>query len=104
MQGAPDAGNGTDSRLSGGLHNFPRFLENWADPARRWNFTGSFIPLYRSTQAVGQWNYVGFYVIYGAPTRNWSFDGTFTDPSKLPPGTPTFQYIEPTGFRQVLGY
>ncbi|HEV2764947.1 MAG TPA: hypothetical protein VGV38_18335, partial [Pyrinomonadaceae bacterium] len=104
MAGAPDAGNGADSRMAGGMHNFPRFLENWAAPQRRWNFTGSFVPLYRSTQAMGQWNYWDSYVIYGAPIRNWSFDTTFTDPSKLPPGTPTFQYIEPTGFRQVLGY
>lgn len=105
LSGAPDAGNGTDSRLSGGMHNFPRFLENFDRPlSHRWNFTGSFVPLYRSTQAVGQWNYWDSYVIYGAPVRNWSFDGTFTDPSRLPPGTPTFQYIEPTGFRQVLGY
>lgn len=104
MSGTPDAGNGADSRMSGGMHNFPRFLENWASPQKRWNFTGSFVPLYRSTQAMGQWNYWDSYVIYGAPIRNWSFDTTFTDPSKLPPGTPTFQYIEPTGFRQVLGY
>ncbi|HEY9282548.1 MAG TPA: hypothetical protein VIP46_03750, partial [Pyrinomonadaceae bacterium] len=103
MSGTPDAGNGADSRMSGGMHNFPRFLENWASPQKRWNFTGSFVPLYRSTQAMGQWNYWDSYVIYGAPIRNWSFDTTFTDPSKLPPGTPTFQYIEPTGFRPV-GY
>ena len=45
LTGSPDAGNGADSRLSGGLHNFPRFLENWTN--RRWNFTGSFVPLYR---------------------------------------------------------
>lgn len=104
MAGTPDAGNDADSRLSGGMHNFPRFMENWYSQGRRWNFTGSFVPLYRSTQAVGQWNYWDSFIIYGAPTRNWSFDGTFTDPSRLPPGTPTFQYIEPTGFRQVLGY
>ena len=40
--------------------------------------------------------------IYTPPTRNWAFDSTFPDPNKLPPGTPQFQYIEPTAFRQVL--
>lgn len=102
LQGNPDAGNGNDSRLSGGLHNFPRFLEDWLNPERNWNFVGSFVPLYRSTQALGPWQYPGTFPIYGAPIRNWAFDNTFTDTTRLPPGTPLFQYIEPTGFRQLL--
>jgi Tfp pilus assembly protein PilX len=99
LAGSPDAGNSAslESRLNGGMHNFPRFLENWD---ARWNFVGSFIPLYRSTQAVGQYNADS--TIYSPPTRDWAFDVTFKDPTKLPPGTPLFQYIEPTGFKQVL--
>jgi hypothetical protein len=99
LAGAPDAGNAAaESRLCGGMHNFPRFLENWG--GRRWNFVGSLIPLYHSTQAMGQYNADS--TIYSPPTRNWAFDSTFLDPNKLPPGTPQFQYIEPTAFRQVL--
>lgn len=101
LGGNPDAGNGADSRLSGGLHNFPRFLENWLTPQRRWNFVGSFCPLYHSTQALGPWTYIN-QEIYGAPLRNWAFDTSFRNILRLPPGTPMFQYIEPTGFRQVL--
>lgn len=99
LAGSPDAGNGSagESRLNGGMHNFPRFLENWGT---RWNFVGSLIPLYRSTQALGPYNANS--TIYGAPVRNWAFDETFKDPNKLPPGTLSFQYIEPTGFRQLL--
>ncbi|HMH43354.1 MAG TPA: hypothetical protein VK557_07725, partial [Pyrinomonadaceae bacterium] len=99
LAGSPDAGNSAsgESRLCGGMHNFPRFLENWS---ARWNFVGSLIPLYHSTQAVGQYNADS--TIYGAPTRNWAFDITFTDPLRLPPGTPLFQHIEPTGFKQIL--
>ncbi len=98
LAGLPDAGNPTnESRLNGGMHNFPRFLERWNG---RFNFVGSLIPLYRSTQAVGQYNADS--TIYSPPARNWAFDITFTDPSRLPPGTPMFQHIEPTGFRQVL--
>jgi hypothetical protein len=99
LSGSPDAGNSAsgESRLCGGMHNFPRFLENWT---ARWNFVGSMIPLYHSTQALGQYNADDG--IYGAPTRNWAFDVTFTNPLKLPPGTPLFQHIEATGFRQVL--
>jgi hypothetical protein len=103
MDGTPDADNGNDSRLSGGMHNFPRFLENWLPNNQRWNFVGSFVPLYHSTQALGQWWYItSSKSIYGAPVRNWAFDITFTDPAKLPPGTPQFQHVEPTGFRQIL--
>lgn len=101
LAGDPSAGNGggTDERrMNGGIHNYPRFLETWA--SRNWNFVGSLIPLYRSTQALGQYNSTG--QIYSPPTRNWAFDTTFTDPARLPPGTPVFQYIRPTTFKQVL--
>jgi hypothetical protein len=91
-------------KLNGGVHNFPRFLETWGNGFtwfKRWNYTGSFIILYNSLQAVGPWS-VASSIVYYPPIRNWSFDITFTDPVKLPPGTPQFQHIEPTGFRQVL--
>jgi hypothetical protein len=100
LAGNPSAGNispNDERRLSGGLHNYPRFLEDWG--SKRWNFVGSLIPLYRSTQALGPYQADG--AIYGAPIRNWAFDITFTDPARLPPGTPLFQFIEPTGFRQI---
>ena len=99
LSGSPDAGNSSsgESRINGGMHNFPRFLENWT---ARWNFVGSLIPLYHSTQALGQYNADS--TIYGAPIRNWAFDVTFTNPLRLPPGTPLFQHIEPTGFKQIL--
>lgn len=90
--------------LNGGVHNFPRFLETWGDGAtytKRWNYVGSFVIMYHSLQAMGPWSVVGSYVYY-PPTRNWAFDITFTDPYKLPPGTPQFQHVEPTGFRQIL--
>ena len=100
LSGTPDAGNSSDgeSRLNGGVHNFPRFLENWGN--RRWNFVGALIPLYHSTQAMRPYN--AYSTIYSPPIRNWAFDETFKDPNRLPPGTPSFQYIEPTGFRQEL--
>lgn len=97
--GNGDSANNFESRLNGGMHNFPRFLEDWG--STRWNFVGALIPLYTSTQAVGPYDANG--AIYGAPVRNWAFDDTFKDPNRLPPGTPQFQYIEPTGFRQVIG-
>jgi hypothetical protein len=98
LSGTPDAGNTLQvNPVNGGMHNFPRFLEDWN---MRWNFVGSLIPLYRSTQAVGQFNANSS--IYQPPIRNWAFDITFTTPSRLPPSTPLFQHIEPTGFKQIL--
>jgi hypothetical protein len=105
LAGSPDAGNSAsgESRLNGGMHNFPRFLEAWTNAAgttQRWNFVGSLIPLYHSTQALGQYNADS--VIYSPPVRNWAFDSTLLTGTRLPPGTPMFQYIEPTAFREVL--
>jgi hypothetical protein len=103
LAGTPNAGNDTgssESRLNGGMHNFPRFLEYWNGD--RFNFVGALIPLYRSTQALGPYNNHAPAANYWAPLRNWAFDTTFRDPNRLPPGTPQFQHIEPTGFRQVL--
>ena len=102
LAGSPDQGNGVESRLNGGMINFPRFVEDWFSVQRRWNCVGSFIPLYHSTQAVGPWSYVAPYIIYQPPIRDWAFDVTFQDPTKLPPSTPLFQHIEPTGFKEIL--
>ncbi|HEY6805020.1 MAG TPA: hypothetical protein VI306_15705 [Pyrinomonadaceae bacterium] len=97
LAGDPDTDNvDNESRLNGGMHNFPRFLEDWR--SQRFNFVGSLIPLWHSTQALGQYNAEG--TIYSPPTRDWAFDITFLAPDRLPPGTPQFQYIEPTAFRQ----
>lgn len=90
--------------LNGGVHNFPRFLETWGNGStwfKRWNYVGSFIILYNSHQANGPWSVVSS-IVYYPPIRNWAFDITFTDPMRLPPGTPQFQHVEPTGFRQIL--
>lgn len=90
-------------RRNGGIINYPRFLELWNlnGVVNPWNYTGSFIPLYRSTQAISQWENETA-IIYMPPVRNWSFDITFLTPQKLPPGTPFFQYVQATGFRQSL--
>lgn len=93
----------TGDRRNGGIINYPRFLEIWNlnGTQRTWSYTGSFVPLFRSTQAMAQWEN-DTSVIYMPPRRNWSFDSTFLSPNKLPPGTPFFQYVQATGFRQKL--
>jgi hypothetical protein len=92
----PDQGGG-DANLSGGVHNFPRFLESWGT---RFNYCGSLINLFNSRQHDGA--HKNGNKTYSPPTRNWVFNTAFLDINRLPPGTPFFQYIQMTGFRQTV--
>jgi hypothetical protein len=69
---------------SGGVENFPRFLENWSG----YNFTynGSMVVMYPSQFATNCWVQTGTY--YNAPNRKWAFDVNFLDYRRLPPATP----------------
>jgi hypothetical protein len=53
LDGTPDCDNGKRFSPQRGMHNFPRFLEDWLPGNKRWNFTGSFIPLYHSRRPLG---------------------------------------------------
>jgi len=96
VAGVPNAGGG-DPDLCGGVHNFPRFLEKWGDYL---NYSGSLINLFNSRQHNGAHKNGGN--TYSPPTRNWVFDSTFLDATRLPPGTPFFQFVQMTGFRQTV--
>lgn len=72
----------TLGRYSGGMENFPRFMETWGSAVITYN--GSMVKMFPSCYAT---NYCGNNV-YTPPTRNWSFDVNFEDPTKLPPLTP----------------
>ncbi|HTD65002.1 MAG TPA: hypothetical protein VK846_00530 [Candidatus Limnocylindria bacterium] len=72
---------------SGGVENFPRFLEDWSGVTFTYN--GSMVVMYESRLAKAPWGRTGATVgHYNAPTRRWAFDTNFRDPTKLPPGTP----------------
>lgn len=96
LNGTPNQGGG-DPRLTGGVHNFKRFLENWGGV--RLNYAGSLINLYNAHNNNGAFKCCG--TVYSPPTRNWVFDATFLDPNRLPPGTPFFQAIRLTGFQRL---
>lgn len=96
LNGTPNQGGG-DPRLTGGVHNFKRFLENWG--GTRLNYAGSLINLYNAHNNNGAFKCCN--TVYSPPTRNWVFDATFLDPNRLPPGTPFFQAIRITGFQRV---
>ncbi len=68
-----------DGYYSGGVENFPRFLENWGN--KNFTYYGSMIQLYKSQQAIGRW---GSANVYDAPTRAWYFDTNFV--TSPPPG------------------
>jgi len=85
LAGIVETGNGY---YSGGVENFPRFLENWS--SRTFTYNGSMIVLYRSQYATAPWRGTGTGPdIYNAPNRNWYFDRNFMDPARLPPLTPS---------------
>jgi hypothetical protein len=68
---------------SGGVENFPRFLENWTGITFTYN--GSMVVMFNSRLETAHW---GGADVYNPPNRNWTFDKNFLDPRKLPPMTP----------------
>lgn len=96
IEGTPNQGGG-DPRMSGGVHNFKRFLERWNGV--RLNYVGSIINLFNAHNNNGAYKNTG--KVYEPPNRNWTFDTSFLDPTRLPPGTPFFQNIQLTGFQRI---
>ncbi len=70
----------SDNRAySGGVENFPRFLESWSNVT--FTYRGSMVEMFQSQQATGRWASAS----YNPPIRNWAFDPLLqTTP---PPGT-----------------
>lgn len=78
----------TFGNYSGGVENFPRFLENWSGDTLTYN--GSMVVMFPSQYATNRW---GKGSVYSPPTRNWAFDLNFMDSTKLPPGTPELRTL-----------
>lgn len=76
----------TYGKYSGGMENFPRFLETW-DTANPFTYNGSMVKMFPSLYATNTWNNNSD--IYVPPKRNWAYDTSFNDPTKLPPLTPS---------------
>jgi hypothetical protein len=77
---------GNDFGTDGGVHNFLRYLEEWGGQTS--NYEGSLVSLYFAQYGVGAFKCCN--MVYNPPGRNYAFDTDFTDPSKMPPGTPRF--------------
>ena len=78
-------------QYSGGVENFPRFLEKWS--GKTLTYSGSLVSLWFSEQATGNWKYGS--PVYKAPVRNWSYG---IDLNNLPPGTPRVRLVERTSW------
>jgi hypothetical protein len=72
------------SYYSGGVENFPRFLEDWGNCTFTYN--GSMVCMFNSQVATAPWPGTG--TVYNPPTRNWAFDLNFNNALKQPPLTP----------------
>jgi hypothetical protein len=84
LAGIVPSGNGY---YSGGVENFPRFLEDWNGKTLTYN--GSMVVMFPSQVGTGTWKGTGSTAnVYNPPTRNWNFDVNFSNPNKLPPMTP----------------
>jgi len=83
------------TQYSGGVENFPRFLEDWSPSTL--TYSGSLNALWYSQQATGNWVYGGN--VYQAPTRNWSYG---MNPANLPPGVPKVRIVWKIGQMQRL--
>ena len=89
MAGIVPSGNGY---YSGGVENFPRFLENWS--GHTFTYNGSMVVMFPSEIATAPWKGTGStWNIYNPPKRNWNFDLNFTDPNKLPPIGPAVRIV-----------
>jgi hypothetical protein len=73
----------TVGHYSGGLENFPRFLENWSGITLTYN--GSMVVMFPSRYATGYWGSSSYYT---PPNRAWAFDLNFLQLNRLPPCTP----------------
>jgi hypothetical protein len=76
----------TLGHYSGGMENFPRFLETWGS-ANAFTYNGSMIKMFPSLYATNAWNNNNN--IYSPPKRKWAYDVNFDDPTKIPPKTPS---------------
>ncbi len=79
----------TLGQYSGGMENFPRFLESWGS-ANIFTYNGSMVKMFPSLYATNVWGQTN---VYNPPARNWTYDNNFNTPAKLPPLTPSLQVV-----------
>jgi hypothetical protein len=76
-------------KYSGGMENFPRFLETWGS-ANAFTYNGSMVKMFPSRYATSPW---GTGNVYDPPKRNWTYNVNFESAMRLPPRTPCVQRL-----------
>jgi hypothetical protein len=71
---------------SGGIHNFPRFLEDWNGVRAR--LRGSLVIGHHKVYARHRWHLDA--EAFRPPLRDWGFDPTLEDLQRQPPGAPSY--------------
>lgn len=93
----------TSSSDSGGVENFPRFLEDWTGYTLTYN--GSMVAMFYSRIATGPWTGIGDPPgIYNPPNRNWSLDQNYQYSDKLPPSTPSLTVLVRSNWRTPAAF
>jgi hypothetical protein len=88
---------------SGGVENFPRFLEDWTNHTLTYN--GSMVCMFYSAIATGLWLGIDEpYDIYNPPIRNWALDQNFQYRNKLPPATPSLTVLVRSSWRMPTAF
>jgi len=79
----------TLGQYSGGMENFPRFMESWGS-GNVFTYNGSMVKMFPSAIATNVWGQTN---VYDPPARNWTYDNNFNTPTLLPPLTPSLQVV-----------
>jgi hypothetical protein len=82
---------GNNKYYSGGVENFPRFLEDWDNKALTYN--GSMVVMFNSRYATNFWQSPSGSAYYTPPARKWAFDVNFLNQTKLRPSTPQLRVL-----------
>ncbi len=93
----PDGTPNADGTSSGGLHNFPRMIENWGNGTM--TIRGSLVALFES-EVHNQSRPSNYKEYYRWPSRDFGFNQNFAD-GNYPPGAPIVRTFRRTAFRDM---
>lgn len=94
LMGLVPTGKNGVSQNSGGLHNFPRFLEDWSGVDCR--IRGSMVALFECRVATEPWSLR----VYAPPNRIWGFNLLY-DSGVMPPLTPKTIHFRRSGANDI---
>lgn len=94
LQGLVPTDKGGSGIISGGNHNFPRFLEKWS--GKTFRYRGSMVALFES-EIANQGVNTSY---YSPPIRDWGFYERFGE-GYYPPGTPNARSFRTVDYRNL---